>query len=166
MAQTFKKINATESEWTISVDNHPPSKILMKEIGAKIYWKCNGEYILSHSLDGRQTTGSCYSVPPVLNSRIKLNGKRTYRIGNKKYQVYSFGENTGSDSDIATYYLKNSGFICYYVISNKSYYFLSGDSTMENLPSSDIEHLRQILIRDTSFFAAYNTKVSDVRITF
>lgn len=157
--QTYRYLNNTESELTIIKDSNHKKTIGIKEINDKIYWKCNNEFVCSHSLNPVDKTGSCHQWPPFLNKRIKLITSKTYIIANKKYIVYSYGENNGSDSSIITYFLNGVGFICYYYVQGKYYYFLSSFSGIDKSLLPDIKSLKTTLVNDTSFFAGYTTKV-------
>ena len=160
--QTFKYLRENEYELTIVSENNYKQTTIVKINRKGIYYKCHNELILSHGFNPNENTGSCLNAPPFLNRRVKFIRQKTYKIGNRQYQIYSYGESSGSESDIATYYLKGIGFICYYNIESKDYYFLS-DVSDKKIDYTSLKQLKEKLISDKSFFQEYFLKVAKPR---
>ena len=150
--QHYQFLDSDKYELTITAKNYK-KQLTVLEKEDKIYWYCNKEFVLSHSLSSKDRMGSCYDIPPFLNRQISLIGYKTYILSGKKYTIYSFDEINGGDSEIATYYLKETGFICYFDLKGKSYYFLSGTSEFKGITSDVIEKIRKKLVNDSTFFA-------------
>jgi len=153
--ETFKSLNNGEIQLTIIGQDEYKKTLIMKEISGRIYWKCDNKFMLSHSIYAFDKTGSCFSYPPFLNRRVTLNGERVYIIERNSYKVYSFGESTGSESNIETYYIEGIGFFCYYDVGLKNYFFLSNITGNNKVNEYSLQILKDKLIHDTSFFARY-----------